>query len=790
MRLTLRTMLAYLDDVLEPADAQELGKKIEESEFASGLVQRLRTSMQRLRLAAPKLEGKGVSLDSNTVAEYLDNTLPPDRVPDFEKVCLEAEVHLAEVAACHQILTLVLGEPADVDAPMRERMYRIGTAAADEGSAASDPPAGAPAATTQPEASGAGASATTEATAEADEAETPKRRKPEVPDYLKSDSKLRVFPIAITLALALLLIGAVVMALGPDTVKNWFTGKSEPAVADADSGLDESEATGTGIAPGDAVGTEGTGPGGGTPLPLRQPPGIAPGTVPGTATTDGAAPGTLTGDGGRAIPVQPPIPPIGDERVVSGDEMTVPGNGPVVPGEADAAETGTAAGNGAVVPGADDTAPGVGELARTDPPVDPLGDETKTPTPPKGEEAVDMGRIVSEQEILIRHDEESGDWHRVPPRDTVVSGNRLMALPTFRPRIVLVNNVQITLDGPTDIRLDPPDESGVPWVNVKYGRLLLMTVGEPGASVGLQMGQRKGVLIIEDGDSTAALEVQPFQQPGSDPEAAPPHIRSNLYATSGSVQWQQPDGAAEVIEAGRLRTFVDTIWAETLDAEEFPKWVARKDISEIDELASDDMKAELTKDDTEVSLRLFELSEHRRLEVRSLAIRCGAYLDHFEPFAGVTGSLNDPKQRPYWARQMDALTESVQRGPETATLVRQTFEKHRSADAENLYRLLWGFSVKNLEEEGWDARLVDYLDSESMDFRVLAIENLSRITERTPYYRAENSAERRKPHTLRWREKLNSGDIRYVNPPAPLPDTIEDAAPAPAASAAAPATVP
>ena len=32
MRLTLRTLLAYLDDVLDPADKEELGKKIESSD--------------------------------------------------------------------------------------------------------------------------------------------------------------------------------------------------------------------------------------------------------------------------------------------------------------------------------------------------------------------------------------------------------------------------------------------------------------------------------------------------------------------------------------------------------------------------------------------------------------------------------------------------------------------------------------------------------------------------------------------------------------------------------------
>ena len=59
MRLTLLTLLAYLDDNLEPADARELEKKIEESKFASELVHRIRTCTRRLRLDAPKVDGKG-----------------------------------------------------------------------------------------------------------------------------------------------------------------------------------------------------------------------------------------------------------------------------------------------------------------------------------------------------------------------------------------------------------------------------------------------------------------------------------------------------------------------------------------------------------------------------------------------------------------------------------------------------------------------------------------------------------------------------------------------------------
>ncbi len=125
MRLTLRTLLAYLDDTLEPSEIKQIGQKVAESETAQKLIEKIKQVTRRRRLTTPPLTGPGVKFDPNTVAEYLDNELSADQVAELEKLCLESDVHLAEVAACHQILTLVLGEPPLIPPTAKERMYGL-----------------------------------------------------------------------------------------------------------------------------------------------------------------------------------------------------------------------------------------------------------------------------------------------------------------------------------------------------------------------------------------------------------------------------------------------------------------------------------------------------------------------------------------------------------------------------------------------------------------------------------------------------------------------------------------
>src|ERR1700722_19198137 len=124
IRLTLRTLLAYLDDTLEPAQAKSIGAKVAESEQARELTERIKQVTRRRRLTTPPTTGPG-GMDPNTIGEYLDNEIAPEKAAEVEQICLASDVHLAEVAACHQILTLVLGEPALVPPSAKQRMYQL-----------------------------------------------------------------------------------------------------------------------------------------------------------------------------------------------------------------------------------------------------------------------------------------------------------------------------------------------------------------------------------------------------------------------------------------------------------------------------------------------------------------------------------------------------------------------------------------------------------------------------------------------------------------------------------------
>ena len=78
MRLTLRTLLAYRDGVLSPADHAELHRRIQQHPDAGILLRRIEELVSSSSVLAPTLYAAGLS-SANVIAEYLDDSLTSSR---------------------------------------------------------------------------------------------------------------------------------------------------------------------------------------------------------------------------------------------------------------------------------------------------------------------------------------------------------------------------------------------------------------------------------------------------------------------------------------------------------------------------------------------------------------------------------------------------------------------------------------------------------------------------------------------------------------------------------------
>ena len=760
MRLTLRTMLAYLDDILDPTDAEELGQKIEESDFAAGLVHRLRSSTRRLRLGAPNLQGKGMGLDPNTVAEYLDNVLPPDRVPDLEKVCLESDVHLAEVACCHQILTLVLGEAAEFDPSLRDRMYRIGAPDSDRAEGLQSTKSDGTAEPPVQDSRAVGQAVEAPPTPLAPPVQTVASKEsgtPQIPAYLKAGQGSKLKPLAITLGLAFLISAVALRLMGPfdreHPMMRLFGASESTEVAEVPSLEANTDATVSGQGTPDANAettvadaTQASEKDGtarskiADATPKVEPDEIGEGASPKEPVAESDNPGS------EVTPIddasQPPDPP----KVTEGDaapptemakvdtDVAFPPTEPVTTGKP---------------PGVKET-PG----EATD-----GGAEDPVPAP-----QVEVGHVkLSDQHFLVRLDPESSEWLRLPGRTKLLANDSLRVLPTYRPEIVLAPGVQVVFAGPTSARPLPPNAQGEPGLFVAFGRAFIGTAGVAGARIHLDLGGRRGVATFVDATSEMAVEVRRYLLPGTHPEREAAQTVVRLFPTIGRIDWQEADAPAAVpIDAGQVRTIIDET-AQTIAAGELPAWMQQEDLRDVDRLASTTLVASLPPN-RPITLSLRERTEDRKSEVRSLASRCLAYLGSYD---ALVKEFSDARQRSYWASEFDALRAAISRNPESALQVRETLEASCGDDAADLYRVISGYSPQQLQE-GDAAKLVELLDHGSLNVRVFAYESLRRITNKTLMYRPETTDIRRRSSVQDWREQLENGAIIYVVLPGPL----------------------
>ncbi|MBW3540196.1 MAG: hypothetical protein KY476_07995 [Planctomycetes bacterium] len=756
MRLTLRTLLAYLDDILEPAQAKEIGEKIAQSEFATELIDRIRDVLRRRRLTAPSLAGPESGLDPNSVAEYLDNLLLAHAVPDLEKVCLESDVHLAEVAACHQILTLVLGEPIDIPQASRDRMYALvprkapAAAAAAPPSVAVPPPSAAPSRQEKPAAAVASIAAAERGDADGRPSRGMDAPPPvpaaaaatggfadSIPEYLRPKP---VWKRVLPYAAILLAVGAWVGLIAIDDSFSPFR-TSEPA----DAGRGDVAAAGTGTAAGQAVSEAGAGTG------AQSAAGVPPQEEP-EAATSGERPSEIAS-------LDPPPPP----DAAAGIGNVVPEQPPVGANLPTDGSTGTPP-----------TPAGAEVAANAARPMEPVPEPDPAAAPGQPAAGVPANAVelhyVSRSGVLLHSEPGSDAWSILPYRSVVRPGERLAAPEPFdaelspagsASRMMLLGDLRTTGSDPgwagTRVEILPPGQAAALGFRIDRGGLVIERTEDDVQPLVVAVAASDitwRLELLEPGTRLGlVLRLTLPDQPGQDLSAKP--YEGQLIVASGQVQisageWSRlvPQGSwLNLTPQERENAVVSpvTVLPPWLDPDAPPPTLSARQAAALYEDLLDEQA---------LAGNLRVAAREKRPRVSELAVKTQALLELYQALA--TELANTDMKEEARLAAIEGLRAWLPRDPANGELLKTALEgAFPAGDVDTVYGLLWGANAKDAANEFASRDLVRKLEHDHIAVRELAIYHIRRLTGRTYDFRPTAPLQQRDASVRRWLEHID-----------------------------------
>lgn len=732
MRLTLRTLLAYMDNMLEPADAEALRVKIEESEFAKVLMARIEAAVRQPRLSSLPLDEKGLGLDANSIAQYLDNTLAPELVPELEQFLLQSDMQLAEVAACHQALASILDSEPIISPELRHRVRCLGSpkeiaqgptapvakrAEYGHSQEAASHSLGAqpsPAPTTNSRASSQSVSPKS-APSMSDSLIMTDPLRPAHADWTnngvreESSSKpkngLRVL---ITLALAALLVLAAYQAIGPfNRLQGLWTS--------------------TALAP------EGS---------------VAQDNNPEDGSSDSENPNSnsaLQSDSNIADNNSGLKQPTDVE-----DENPAPSSASEKPDNSSAGSPETAM-------------PSAGEMkdgAAPNPDSDSATSSSTNPSTPLKPQ-IPLGNVqvatwnppaeLAQGHLLFINDQANRQLIRVTSATTFPHGTRLLIAPGVRNSIQVNHDVAWSFYTATDFSVST--DSQMPWitmVDLTQGKAVLQDSGKSNfvdrqPQTLLRNGNTLIALRWSEPNSAVAVEATPmFVDPSRyDPQYVGPVVPVTdlrISVLQGKIEFSSVE-ITEKVDVAKLlsetsafqklmlgdslvRTGVNQ-W-EGVKIDKAPTWIETPLERPIDRQAANDLM-QLLPAGARANLVIVEALQNRRAEIAALAAQTLILSDDFSFLAGPAGLLNDDRFRSHWTTLIDAVRERVSSSPESLEALKASLATQDVQRGALLFQVLVGYSEPELKLSAAE-RLVNLLESEFLDERILAIYQLKRIT--------------------------------------------------------------
>lgn len=752
MRLTLRTLLAYLDDILEPSQTKEIGTKITESKFATELVDRIREVMRRRRLTAPDVLGKNADDDPNIIAEYLDNTLTPELVAEIEKVCLASDVQLAEVAACHQILTLVLGEPVEIRSESRRRMYAlVGEAHAsdefDEAEEESAEPEAAPLAAAQV----------------VDNSEVNGEKG--LPEYLRPKPFwLRALPVTVVFTILGLAVATVWTDRGFQEFLSQFKQTDKPGreIVDAvkfppGKGVFRKDTVATNPDPGDSK--------------LEKPADVA---VNGDQPANGESVKDHKPNAesvANVTPAAPAEPPIELERPMPAEPA------PQAPVAEPVAATPPA-----------DRPPVIATLPKAGAATDSAPPEPPQPAPENRPAPGPTVRYVSESGVLLRFHHDAGDWMVIPRPvadalpPTIDADERFVCPEPYDALLDVGGGAsRVMVRGGTSARLLGTTAAGPFGFELNKGRLVFQA-GTPGAvdekpaPLAFALAIRKEmwrVEIVKPG-TIVGIEVVPNQPEKVDDDLAGREYTGGVHVAFGGVRLTDAAGHVQTLNGPAFLSLApaDRAQAASVSVEgvegvlsQFPgapkptpaiaKWVNFEPLALPTPVRASGLQfAKEFTTKMPLASSIVPVAKDERSNIAELAVKTLALTEHYP---ALVETLATVRHEDALVAAINGLRDWLPLSPENSrNLDDELAPRFHPEEEVTIKRMLWGFSAQDARNKETSLQLVNALDHGHLAVRQLAFYHVNRFLGQKTNYRPDSSGSLRSNAVAKIRATVES----------------------------------
>lgn len=733
MRLTLRTMLAWLDGVLPETERDELSGKVSGSPVAGKLVERIREIGARPGLSAPRSDGRGLAEDANTVAEFLDNVLPADRIEAFERICIDSDMHLAEAADCHALLAELARDPAALVSLDHQLQQRLGKRMADY---LANPAVEKLPETPQAEDLKEAATFVQDVRKAVAGNRPAGRSDATVPTRATGKASTAAWLLAsVACLLVVVLAGLLVRSLVVPATRKREVAAAKPAGGQAPA----------------------------APAPAPVPP-VEEETAAGDETIAADVAAAPEGEPRRPEPADAE-PPATVSPVPTGMPAVAPPPPALVPPVA------------APVP-----LP-VMELNEGEAPAEPAAPEeqevAEKPSPPPG--AVAEGGVLLHRVTAV----EPSRWQLLSPGDPLAAREELAVPEHAFPRLIR---------GEVSIRLLPgtlaavvTDPNGTPRLEVVFGKAVVSTEAAE-AELGVIVGGLSGVVTLGP-RQPIGVAVELTRIPGSDPTIVPGGRRGTIY-TSGGIRWQQteidggPPGQllAGIAAEQPLPPRGGLGWvsqepgmAQILPAETMmPQWMRQTVASQPPDRKAAQVMAAYIREDLPVEETLHTMAKDRRAENRMVAAATLALLGDYDELVALLCE-NSPEgklRESQWEDLEEATVPlALARGANAATRLRQALIAHGPAGrGEELFQLACGLPSDDAAGAKGMA-LVAALEDPQLVVKRYAWRNLLRLFPNDPtaklQYRPDRSDQLNDKGVEWWRRKVQG--MAAGQAPAELP---------------------